>query len=91
MNKKSNPYSPRLVKIADKHGDDLTPSRLAQELIDGDLSETVWEDLKAERHWPLDAPMETRMEEPDRGRIIGVLFLTLMSFIAGIIIGRMFS
>lgn len=68
MNKKS-PYPPRLVKVHDKRGDDLTPPRLAQELIDGDRAAlratTVREDLQAVRRRPLDAPMATRLDEDD--------------------------
>lgn len=69
MNKK-----PRLMKVSDKHGDELTPQRmapprLAQELIDGDRAAlratTVREDLQSVRRRPLDAPMATRLEITD--------------------------
>lgn len=66
-------YPTRLVKVADKHGDELqtqtrmAPPRLAQELVDGDRAvlraTTVREDLQAVRRRPLDAPMATREPE----------------------------
>lgn len=74
MNKKPHSHQPRLVKVSDKHGDELTPQRmapprLAQELIDGDRAElratTVREDLQAIRRRPLDAPMATRLDADD--------------------------
>lgn len=63
--------APSIVKIADKHGDELqtrmAPPRLAQELIDGDRAAlratTVREDLQSVRRRPLDAPMATREPE----------------------------
>lgn len=64
MHKKPTPQKPRLVNVRDCRGDDLTPPRLAQELIDGDRATlratTVREDLQATRWRPLDAPMATR-------------------------------
>ena len=72
MNKKPHSHQPRLVKVSDKHGDELTPQRmapprLAQELIDGDRAAlratTVREDLQSVRRLPLDAPMATREPE----------------------------
>lgn len=68
MHKKPTPQKPRLVNVRDCRGDDLTPPRLAQELIDGDRAArratTVREDLQATRRRPLDAPMATREAEP---------------------------
>lgn len=64
MHKKpTNPQKPRLINVRDCRGDDLTPPRLAQELIDSDRAAiratTVREDLQASRRRPLDAPMAT--------------------------------
>lgn len=70
MHKKPTNQKPRLVNVRDCRGNDLTPPRLAQELIDGDRAAfqaratTVRDDLQATRRRPLDAPMETR--EPER-------------------------
>lgn len=64
---KKSQYKPRLVEVRDRHGDELTLPRLAQELIDGDRAAaratTVREDLQATRRRPLDAPMATREED----------------------------
>lgn len=76
MNKKPHSHQPRLVKVSDKHGDELTPQRmapprLAQELIDGDRAAcqarnaTVREYLDASRRRPLDAPMASWSDDVD--------------------------
>jgi len=67
MHKKPT-QKPRLIRVVDCRRDDLTPPRLAQELIDGDRAAlratTVREDLQATRRRPLDAPMATRAADP---------------------------
>lgn len=94
MNKKSH-YLPRLVKIADKYGDDLTPPCLTDDRA-ALRTETVWEDLQAARHRPIDAPMAASLDSDDatvvapdyHGRVILTLLLIAISFIAGLSVGR---
>ena len=71
-------YKPRLIRVTDMRGDDLTPPRLVQELLDADAmmfsrarsfvkagtapAPTVADDLQATRRRPIDDPMATPWE-----------------------------
>lgn len=60
-----NYSKPKLVKVIDKHGDELLPR--AKQVIEGDRAAlratTVREDLQSVLRLPLDAPMATREPE----------------------------
>lgn len=90
--KKQTQIKPKLVSIADRHGDDITPALRAQEVIDGDRislqAATVLEDFQSVRRLPLDAPMVIHMPPNHFGRISAMIFLLIAAFIAGLIVGK---
>lgn len=92
MHKKSS-IRPKLVSIADKRGDDLTPAHLAQKIVNGDRSTihaaTVLEDFQAVRRRPLDAPRVIHMPPSPFGRLAAMLFMIIIAFISGLIVGRL--
>jgi len=83
------PMKPKLVRIIDKHGDELLPR--AKQVIEGDRAAIrAHLDWQAQREG-LDAEIPAMPDYSTHplGRIATVIFLLIAVFIAGLAVGRM--